>query len=147
MSGASSTPPRPIQGRPVVAGSASGPLLTLRAPISFWGGIDPGTGRVSDPRHPDHGRSVAGAVLLVPRTVGSSSSSAIMLELLRVGCAPAALLLGEVDAILALGVIVSREMGHGSIPVVEVDALALAGLGDGTRLSVHADGSVVREPS
>ena len=92
-----------VTGRVLVPGEAVGPLLRLRAPISFWGGVDPRTGRVADPRHPDHGRSLAGTVLVVPSAVGSSSSSAIMLELMRNGVAPAAVLMGKADAILALG--------------------------------------------
>ena len=65
-------------------------------------------------------------MLAVPATIGSSSSSAIVLELLRGGNAPAALLLGEIDAILTLGVIVAREMGYPVIPVLHLEADAFA---------------------
>ncbi len=126
----------------LVAGEGAGPLLRLKAPISFWGGVDPVSGRVADPRHPDWGRCIAGTVLMVPSAVGSSSSSAIMLELLRNGTAPAAVLMGRADAILALGVVVGRELGYASIPVVEVGAAELAGLEDGTALRVTSDGRV-----
>ena len=44
-----------------------------------------------------------------------------MLELMRERLTPAAILMGEVDAILALGVIVGRELGYPTVPVVEVD--------------------------
>ncbi len=90
------------------------------APVSFWGSIDPGTGVVSDPRHPDHGASVSDRILAIPGAVGSSSSSAIMLELLRRRVAPAAIVLTGSDAILALGVIIARELGYPTIPVVRV---------------------------
>lgn len=134
-----------VRGRVLVAGSASGPLLRLGAPISFWGGVDPVSGTIADPRHPDHGRRLAGSVLLVPSAVGSSSSSAIMLELLRNGVAPSAILMGRADAILALGVVVGRELGYAAIPVVEVRVDALGGLGDGTPVRVGVDGTVTRE--
>lgn len=128
--------------RILIPGAADGPLLRLRAPISFWGGVDPKTGRIADPRHPDHGASIAGTVLAVPATIGSSSSSAVMLELMRGGTAPAALLLGAVDAILTLGVVVAREMGYGTIPVLAMSPEALIALSaNGTRLRV-ADGRV-----
>ena len=116
--------------------------MRLGAPISFWGGVDPSTGRIADPRHPDHGRCVAGAVLLVPEAVGSSSSSAVMLELLRGGVAPAAVLMGRADAILALGVVVARELGHAGIPVLEMLPEALAGWAEGTRTRVSTEGTV-----
>ena len=131
-----------VRGRVLVPGEADGPLLRLGAPISFWGGVNPATGRIVDPRHPDHGRCVAGTVLLVPEAVGSSSSSAIMLELLRGGVAPAAVLMGRADAILALGVVVARELGYAGIPVLEAPMEAFAGLPEGTRVRVYTDGRV-----
>ena len=131
-----------VSARVLVPGTARGPLMRLRAPISFWGGVDPVSGRIADPRHPDFGRAVGGTVLVVPSTVGSSSSSAIMLELLRCGTAPAALLLGKADAILALGVVVARELGYAGIPVLEVAAETLASLEEGTPVRVGPDGAV-----
>ena len=85
--------------------------LALTAPISFWGGVDPKTGTVADPRHPEYGQQLSGKVLFVPATVGSSSAAAILLELVHGKCAPAAIVLHEPDAILLLGLIVAREMG------------------------------------
>ena len=128
------------KARIVIAGAARGPLLRLAAPISFWGGVDARTGRIADPRHPDHGAEIAGTVLAIEATIGSSSSSAVMLELLRVGKAPAALLLGEVDAILTLGVVVAREMDYPTIPVLALTAKDFAALpANGTRLVVEDD--------
>jgi predicted aconitase with swiveling domain len=131
-----------VKGRMLVAGEATGPLLRLKAPISFWGGVDPVSGRIADPRHPDWGRCIAGTVLVVPSAVGSSSSSAIMLELLRNGTAPAAVVMGRADAILALGVVVGRELGYAPIPVVEAAVDELAGLGEGALVRVTSEGLV-----
>ena len=130
-----------LKGRVLIEGEGEGALLRLTAPLSFWGGVDPKTGRVSDPRHPQHGRSVAGTVLALAEPRGSSSSSAIMLELIARGLAPAALLLGEVDAILTLGIVVAREMGHAILPALELAPADLARLPEG-RLRVAADGTV-----
>ncbi|MDD9904929.1 MAG: DUF126 domain-containing protein [Rhodospirillaceae bacterium] len=110
-----------LRGEVLIDGAAEGPLFRLGKPISFWGGVDPVTGRITDPRHPDHNASVAGTVLALTETIGSSSSSAVMLELLSKGLAPRALLMGRPDAILTLGVVVAREMDMGSIPVLQVD--------------------------
>ena len=89
-----------------------GDALVLSAPISFWGGVDPKTGVIADPRHPEHGQQVSGKVLLVAETVGSSSAAAILLELVHGLRAPAAIVLHEPDAILLLGLIVAKEMGY-----------------------------------
>lgn len=85
--------------------------LVLTAPISFWGGVDPKTSRIADVRHPQHGADIAGTILFLPGTIGSSSASAVLLELIHEGIAPAAIIMNEPDAILLLGVIVAREMG------------------------------------
>ena len=96
----------------LIAGpSASGEALVLAAPISFWGGVDPLTGTIIDARHPDRGRNITGKVLALPGTIGSSSASAVLLELVRTGRAPVVIILHEPDAILLLGLIVAREMG------------------------------------
>jgi predicted aconitase with swiveling domain len=111
-----------IEGQVLVAGSAgSGLALVLSAPISFWGGVDPKTGRIVDVRHPDHGQTIAGRVLFLPGTIGSSSASAVLLELARNGNAPAALVLHDPDAILLLGLIVAKEMGWRTPVAVKLD--------------------------
>ena len=131
-----------IQAETVIAGRAAGPVLRFTAPISFWGGIDTATGRVSDPAHPAAGRAIGGTVLVLAATRGSSSSSAVMLELLRGGNAPAALVLAEVDAILALGVVVAGEMGYGTIPVLRLPLPAHAALASAGRAEIDQDGRI-----
>jgi len=106
----------------LVAGAdASGPALILSAPISFWGGVDPKTGRIADVRHPQHGTNIGGSALFLPGTIGSSSASAVLLELVRNGNAPAALVLHEPDAILLLGLIVAKEMDWKTPPAIRLD--------------------------
>ena len=121
-----------LRGEVLIDGKAEGPLFRLGKPISFWGGVDPMTGRIIDPRHPDHGATVARTVLTLTETIGSSSSSAVMLELLSKGLAPCALLMGRPDAILTLGVVVAREMEIGSIPVLQVDVTRIPRAGNAT---------------
>ena len=120
-----------LKAEAIFAGEGTGDLLRLRAPLSFWGGIDQETGRISNVTHPDHNASIAGKVLAIPRMIGSSSSSSIMLELIRNGCAPAAIVVGEVDAILVVGCLVARELGMVAPPVLRMDVEAIARLPDG----------------
>ncbi|MDE2982381.1 MAG: DUF126 domain-containing protein [Gemmatimonadota bacterium] len=110
-----------LTGTALHPGSASGDLFVLHKPLSFWGGMDPLKGIVADPRHPQYGTPLSGRILVMERTIGSSSSSAIMLELLRNGVSPAGIVLGRPDAILMLGILVARELGYPTVPVVQVD--------------------------
>ena len=125
-----------------IAGEASGEILKLGKPISFWGGVDPRTGRISDPRHPDHDAEIAGKILVLPGMIGSSSSSYIMLELMSIRRAPAALVLAEPDAILGLGVVVAKEMNYGSIPVVVLPKSEHERLATGQRARIRQDGKI-----
>jgi uncharacterized protein len=104
--------------RVLVPGSASGPVLVLEEPLSFWGGLDPETGRIIDARHPQAGRSVAGRVLLMPSSRGSSSSSSVLAEAIRQGTAPVAIVLGRVDTIVAVGALIATELYDRGCPVV-----------------------------
>lgn len=128
----------------LIPGIAEGPVLRLSAPLSFWGGVDPGSAEIVDPRHPQHGRCIAGTLLLLPGSIGSSSSSSVLLELIAAGRAPAALILAEVDAILALGAVVARELGMSPPPVLRLARELQTGFADGERLRVDRDGRLTR---
>lgn len=113
--------------------AAAGQGLALSAPISFWGGVDPKTSVIADVRHPQHGMAIAGTVLMLPGTIGSSSASAVLLELIHRGIAPAAIVMHEPDAILLLGVLVAREMGWPHPAAFRLDAEHYAAI-DGTAI-------------
>jgi predicted aconitase with swiveling domain len=100
---------------------AQGRALVLDAPISFWGGVNPRSGLIADVRHPQHGESINGKVLFLLGTIGSSSASAVLMELVHNGHAPRALVMHEPDAILLLGLIVAREMGWRTPPALRLD--------------------------
>ncbi|MFN2189158.1 MAG: aconitase X swivel domain-containing protein, partial [Candidatus Promineifilaceae bacterium] len=104
--------------RIMVDGRAEGRAMLLKEPLSLWGGLDPRTGQIIDERHPSLGRNVRGRVLLLPVGRGSSSASSILLESVRVGTAPAAIITSEPDGILTLGAIVSRTLYDQGPPVV-----------------------------
>lgn len=126
----------------LVAGeSGEGAALVLSAPISFWGGVDAKSGRIADVRHPQCGESIAGRVLFLPGTIGSSSASAVLMELVHSGHAPAALVLHEPDAILLLGLIVAREMGWPTPVAVKLARDRFEAF-RGQRLRVGVDGEI-----
>lgn len=134
--------PPPLQ----VAGPSSGPVegvvLHLDEPLSFWGGLDAATGEVIDRHHPQSGQSVAGRVLVMHSGRGSSSGSSVLLEAVRCGTAPAAIVMVEPDAIVALGAIVADELYGWPLPVVLVNEAELAKFRTGDQVCVERDGSV-----
>ncbi len=132
-----------LTGEVLLPGAAEGAILKLDRPISFWGGVDPETGRITDPRHPQHDQTVGGRVVVIAETIGSSSGSAIMLELIARGLGPAAIILGKPDAILILGVVVAREMGYRNPPPVLLLALEKqAALSSGMACRIGREGAI-----
>ena len=120
----------------LLPGRAQGMALKMPS-LSLWGGVDPLSGRLTDPALPHCGASVKGRVLVIAEPVGSSSSSAVLLELLHAGNAPAAIVLGRADAIVALGVLVAREMGWATIPIAVLPPSEQAKIADGDTIKVE----------
>ena len=133
---------RKLTGRSLVAGSAEGLALVSKEPLSFWGGIDPRTGEVIDRRHELLGANVAGRVFIFPQGRGSSTSSATLLEIIRAGVAPAAIINLRVEPILALGAIIADELYHQTVPVVVLPKDAFYSINEGDRVSITPDGIV-----
>ena len=126
----------------VAPGEASGEILKSSEPLSFWGGYNAATGEIVDRRHPLSGQNAAGRVLVVPFTKGSSTTSAILLEAVRNGTAPAAIVSRGRDAFLSLASIVSDEMYQKPIPILAASSEDFDRLRSGQTLTIDADGAV-----
>lgn len=129
----------------LVPGQAEGRALVLDAPLSLWGGLEPGTGDIIDQRHPQWGQNVTGRVLVMPVGKGSSSASSILLEAVRLGTAPAAILLAEPDAILALGAAVARELYGLAPPVMVLEPRVYNQIRDGQQIALTTSGNIALE--
>jgi hypothetical protein len=119
------TPPGEGRGEGIAlcAGDAEGELLWLDEPLSFWGGTDLATGVITDVHHPQCGTSLAGRVVVMSASRGSSSSSSVLAEQIRSGVGPAAMLLASRDAIVVLGAIAAAEVYGVRMPIVLTDAV------------------------
>jgi predicted aconitase with swiveling domain len=134
---------RVIQGYPLVAGEATGQLLVTVEPLSFWGGYDPETGIIIDQRHALHGEIAAGRLLALPFSRGSSTTTAILLEAIRNGCAPAAILTTGSDTFFALASIVAGEMRGKTLPVLALDPEILSSLPQNAQATLDVNGKLV----
>ena len=133
-----------VSGRTLAPGKASGVALLLGEPLSLWGGLDPASGRLIDTHHPQLGALLTLRVLVMPSGRGSSSSSCVLAESIRAGTAPAAILLREPDAIVALGAIVAGELYGTRVPVVAMTPGGYDALADDAPLVVDALRHVAR---
>ena len=134
-----------IAGRAIVAGEARGEALVTHDALSFWGGYDFHTGEIIDKHHPLAGVRASGRILAVPFSKGSSTTTAVLLEAVRAGTAPAAILTTGTDAFFALASIVADVMYGRSFPVISLEQSDFASLRTGERLHIEASGMIRRE--
>jgi predicted aconitase with swiveling domain len=123
-----------IPPRVYIAGEAAGPALVLDAPLSFWGGVDAATGKIIDRTHPQTGACVAGMILVLPGARGSSSSSSVLAECIRVGTAPAGIILASADPILVVGALVAQSLYGTTCPIV---VCAIEGIRSGAYVTIR----------
>ena len=135
---------RLITGRVIVAGRAEGEALVTNDALSFWGGYDFHTGEIIDKHHPLAGVRAAGRILAVPFSKGSSTTTAVLLEAVREGTAPAAILTTGPDAFFALASIVADVMYGKSFPVISLEPAEFKSLRSGERLRISPDGGIER---
>jgi predicted aconitase with swiveling domain len=107
----------------------------------LWGGLDPKRGIIVDRQHPQHGATIAKQVLAMPSGRGSSSSSSTLAEAARLGTAPVAILLNNLDAILAVGAEVARLLYGLEIPILVLDLAQYGAIPSGAVLTVVGEAS------
>ena len=134
-----------IQGRALIQGAARGEVIFTDEPLSFWGGYDARYGTIIDKHHALYGARVAGKIFVLPSARGSSTGSGILLEAIRLGNAPAALILKRRDAILALGAIVGRELYNKILPLVVVSDADFERLHKANFARLDEDGAIEYE--
>jgi predicted aconitase with swiveling domain len=136
---------RVIAGRAIVAGEAEGEALVTDEALSFWGGYDFHTGEIIDKHHPLAGVRASGRILAVPFSKGSSTTTAVLLEAVRAGTAPAAILTTGVDTFFALASIVADVMYGKSFPVIALEPADFASLRSGEMLQIGQKGTITRK--
>ena len=131
-----------IQGKPFIAGSANGIALVSREPLSFWGGYDWKTGEIIDRRHPLSGSIAKGRILAIPFTRGSSTTTAVLIEAIRAGTAPNAIITTATDFFFALASVVADELYSNPLPLVAVAESDFARLQSGDEIRIDNNGVI-----
>lgn len=123
-----------LSGRVIYQGKAEGDALVTSNPISFYGGVDPDSGKIIERDHELYGQSVKDRILVFPHGKGSTVGSYILYRLSKTGNAPRAIINEECETIVAVGVIIS------GIPCV--DKIEISKIRPDTRVKV--DGPTVQ---
>ena len=127
-----------LRGRRVMGGTAEGEALVSADPVSFYGGVDPETGCVTEPGHCCCGENISGKVFVFPAGKGSTVGSYVIYRMKKLGTAPAAIVNVETEAIIATGCVIS------DIPLVDkLDGDPLEAITTGMRVRVNGDDGTV----
>ena len=132
-----------LQGRVIIRGEALGKALVSHEPLSFWGGYDWKTGEIIDRRHGLSGSIAKDKILAVPFTRGSSTTTAVLLEAIRAGTAPAAILTTDTDFFFALASVVAEELYRTPLPLIALAQSDFATLRTGDELLLKENGEVI----
>jgi len=97
-----------LKGRKVYKGIAEAEAIVTKDGISFYGGVDPDTGKVVEVGHELEGQSITGKILVFPTGKGSTVGSYTMYRMKRNNMAPVAIVNKEIDTIIAVGCIISE---------------------------------------
>ena len=125
-----------LTGRTIFPGQASGTALVSRMGISFYGGVDPETGVVTEAGHDLEGQSIAGKILVFPTGKGSTVGSYVLYRLKKNGHGPLAIINADCETITAVGCIIAE------IPCI--DQVDLSQLQTGTQITLDTEaGSVI----
>ena len=129
----------------LVPASGFGEALVLDAPLSFWGGVDPESGRIIDRQHPQCGIRVSGRVLVLPGVRGSTAAPGALLELLVSGAGPAALLTGRFEVVPLVTALTVSLLDRESIPVAVLEGPdGQVGLRTGVPVFIDRSGWTIR---
>ena len=127
-----------LKGRKVMGGKAEGFALVSSEPVSFYGGVDPVSGCVTEPGHCCCGENITGKVFVFPTGKGSTVGSYVIYRMKKLGTAPAAIINVETEAILATGCVIS------DIPLVDkLDHDPVETIKNGVLVKVDADEGIV----
>jgi predicted aconitase with swiveling domain len=129
-----------IKCRGLVKGKAAGEALVARTTLSFWGEVDPMSGRVIASGHPLEGEHLRGKVLVIQSTKGSSATPLVIGLAHRQGNAPVAFVNTDVDCLAVLGCVVN---GIPMVAELERDPFEVIQSGDHVEVDADAGRIVV----
>ncbi|MFX1552062.1 MAG: DUF126 domain-containing protein [Promethearchaeota archaeon] len=118
-----------LEGRRIYKGTVEAEAIVTKDGISFYGGVDPETGKIVEVGHELEGKSITGKVLVFPTGKGSTVGSYTMYRMKKNNMAPAAIVNKQIDTIVAVGCIISE------IPCV--DKIEISKIKSGQKLYVN----------
>jgi len=109
-----------LKGRIINNGKTDGEALVTKDPISFYGGVDPKTGIITDKDNELNGQSIKGKILVFPFGKGSTVGPYTIYQLAKLGTAPKAMINKECETIVAVGCIIADITAVDKIDITKI---------------------------
>jgi len=141
-----------FKGRVIIPGLARGKALVTSQPLNFTAGLSKPlnafnrlAGVYYDRHHEIHKQDLFDRVLVFPQAIGSTFTGMVMLETIRRGRAPKALVVAQADTLLTAGVILAEVWLEKKVPLMEIsDPQLFHCLKTGQLVEVDSEQGVVR---
>jgi predicted aconitase with swiveling domain len=123
----------------VIAGDLCAELVYSNDPISFVGGVNIRTGDVSDYRHSSYKLNITGKAFAFPYGKGSSGAGLVLMEMMRIGTAPAALINIRTDPVVLTGPLICKHFYNQLLPVINLSEENYRKLADAKKVQLFKD--------
>jgi predicted aconitase with swiveling domain len=112
-----------LKGRGLNGGVAKGEALVTK-PINFFGAYMQGIlsgklSKIEDTKHELFGKSLEGKILVFPFSIGSLAGGVSLLEAIKKGVGPKAIVNSKTDGVLLAGPVFARVFYGIEVPVVD----------------------------
>lgn len=133
-----------LRGRGLSGGAVEGEALSTKQYFGFTHGVNPATGEIVDERHEWLGLNLKGKILVFPFGKSSSSGALWILETVRLGNAPLAIINVEAEPITGGGCILAEMLYNTPIALVDrLDKNPCAEIKTGDYVRVNGEKGVV----
>ena len=135
--------------RSALSGACDAPAVVTGQPINFPAAFCKAAnilpfkrGEIRDEHHDLFGTHIGGKALVFPTCVGSTYTGLVLLELIKTGRGPAALIVAMADPLLVSGCVLAQVWYQRVIPVVELcDPGTLDRIATGNRVRIERGGT------
>lgn len=123
----------------VIAASARLNLVSSNDSFSFVGGVDIQNGDISDYRHANYRENITDKAFAFPFGRGSSGAGLVLMEMLRIGTAPAAIINVYTDPVILTGPLICKHFYDQILPVINVSEEDYPKLVGAKEIEIFAD--------
>jgi len=129
-----------LKGRIIIKGNIEGEVLISRKPFMFAHGVNPKTGEIVDKRSDVYGKNMKNKIFIFPNGKGSTTGSMWLLETIRRGNAPKAIINQETEMIIATGAVLGHLLyGKKTVIIDKVDFEELGEINPNSAIEINCN--------